>query len=590
MPPRKKQLVLSEEEKQEIIKRRHELVDKMNEKLPSGMKLEYDDEGLNEKLNDPSTVIAYRVGLGATARKIMQDAQLQILKAKYPSNFQTYGFKIERYFKTENTKEAREYNETLYENYIEDPEAFMNKAFTDLVQFNPNELYNCGNDKGKIADYYYRYFEQCENASALSNYISNNPNVVEDVKEKKGNILAITNALKYPVEMCKTIDSTDFLACPDLTKEQAEKFNLDDQLDFSQSVNQKIKDAVEGEELAPSDYYDSIGLGDIIEEGNYQNIALEIEFTKTVQTGNTTSTTTVPFSEFLNNHDKEIQGVEYEVKQNPAPVFEREDFNYSLESINRASQKEFINEFGRRLNEKLGISGPYNPKVIEDKFKGNVFERLGGTTSEEYKALRDAIKDYSDPNSPYYMNYGHMREKAEAYIAHKEDQGYLTAGYLFNNDRDQRIGNGEGPMVHEGNIDPNEENRLRIAAERHQELQYFAQGKKAKDLSGTEFKRFCLAKAVIDMGKEMEEILDETLDQTIYQLGGVNDDENEHIDLFDVYENEMHDDVRPKVEYSESEKQAMADWRAARKDKDHEYKYSDEDEYSIEDDGESMDL
>lgn len=52
----------------------------------------------------------------------------------------------------------------------------------------------------------------------------------------------------------------------------------------------------------------------------------------------------------------------------------------------------------------------------------------------------------------------------------------------------------------------------------------------------------------------------------------------------------MHDDVRPKVEYSESEKQAMADWRAARKDKDHEYKYSDEDEYSIEDDGESMDL
>ena len=589
MPPRKKQLVLSEEEKQAIIKRRHELVDKMNEKLPNGMKLEYDDEGLNEKLNDPSTVIAYRVGLGATARKMMQDAQLQVLKAKYPSNFQTYGFKIERYFKTENTKEAREYNETLYENYVEDPEAFMNKAFTDLVQFNPNELYNCGNDKGKIADYYYRYFEQCENAYALSNYISNNPNVVEDVKEKKGNILAITNALKYPVEMCKTIDSTDFLACPDLTKEQAEKFNLDDQLDFSQSVNQKIKDAVEGEELAPSDYYDSIGLGDIIEEGNYQNIALEIEFTKSVQTGNTNSTTTVPFSEFLNNKDKEIQGVEYEVKQNPAPVFEREDCNYSLESINRASQKEFINEFGRRLNEKLGISGPYNPKVIEDKFKGNVFERLGGTTSEEYKALRDAIKDYSDPNSPYYMNYGHMREKAEAYIAHKEDQGYLTAGYLFNNDIDKRV-DGDGPRVYEGNIDPREENRLRIAAERHQELQYFAQGKKAKDLSGTEFKRFCLAKAVIDMGKEMEEIRDETLGQTIYQLGGVNDDENEHIDLFDVYENEMDDDVQPKVEYSESEKQAMADWHAARKDKDHEYKYSDEDEYSVEDDGESMDL
>ena len=588
MPPRKTQLILTEKEKQEIIKRHHELVDKMNEKLPDELKLEYDDEGLNEKLEDPSTVIAYRVGLGATARKMMQDAQLQVLKAKYPSNFETYGFKIERYFKTDNTKEAREYNETLYENYVEDPEAFMNRAFTDLVQFNPGELYDCGNDKGKIADYYYRYFEQCENAYALSNYISNNPNVVDSVKEKKGNILAITNALKYPVEMCKTIDSTDFLACPDLTKKQAEKFNLNDQLDFSASVNQKIKDAVEGEELAPSDYYDSLGLGDIIQGGDYQNIALEIEFTKTVQTGGTTSTTTVPFSEFLNNKDKEVQGVEYEVKQNPAPVFEREDCNYSLCSISKTAQKEFFDEFGRRFNEKLGISGSYNPKKIEDKFKGNVFERLGGTTSQEYKELRDAIKDYSDPNSPYYMNYGHMREKAEAYIAHKEDQGYLTAAYLVKFDRDIRV-DGEGPRVYEGNIDPNEENRLRIAAERHQELQYFADGKKAKELSGTEFKRFCLAKAVIDMGDEMEEIRDQTIDQTFNQLGGVND-ENEHIDLFDVYEDEKDNNIQPKVKYSESEKQAMADWRAVRKDKDHEYKYSAEGDDSLEEDEESIEL
>ena len=223
MPPATKQVGLTKNEKQVIIKRHHELVDKMNEKLPDELKLQYDDNGLKEKLVDPSEVVAYRASLEINAKKMMQDATLQQLKAKHPSNFENYGFKIERYFRTDNTKEAREFNETLYTNYIADPDAFMNMAFSSLVCFNPMAIYDCEDDKGKLAEYYYNNFEECENAMALSNYLSNNPNIAESIKAKKTSILAITNALKYPVEMCKNITNADYLACPELSKEQAIK-------------------------------------------------------------------------------------------------------------------------------------------------------------------------------------------------------------------------------------------------------------------------------------------------------------------------------------------------------------------------------
>ncbi|MBE6134042.1 MAG: hypothetical protein E7178_05180 [Erysipelotrichaceae bacterium] len=570
MPPVVKQVGLTKSEKQVIIKRHHELVDKMNEKLPDELKLQYDDNGLKEKFADPSEVVAYRASLGINAKKMMQDATLQQLKAKHPSNFENYGFKIERYFRTDNTKEAREFNEKLYTNYIADPDAFMNMAFSSLVCFNPMEIYECEDDKGKLAEYYYNHFEECENAMALSNYLSNNPNIAESIKAKKTSILAITNALKYPVEMCKNITNADYLACPELSKEQAEKFNLNDQLEFTDIVNQKIKDAVDGGDIAPTEYYDSLGIGEIIEEGNYYALALEIEFTKSVQVGDTTSTTAVSPSEFINNKGHEAAGVEYEVVHHPRGNLN--DHEFALDAVSTVSQEKFFEEFGSRLNEKLGISGSYSAKKIEDKYKGNIFERLGGTTSEQYKALRDAIKDFSDPNSPHFMNYSYMKEKAEAYIAHKEDQGYLTAGYLYEPVSTSMEANGGVPMTDE------EIYRHMVAAERHQELQLFAEGKKAKELTGTEFKRFCLAKSIIDMGKEIQEVYNETIGQSIYQLGGVNRPV-EYTDFFSLYDQEP-----------EEPDNVIEEELANNANKKEKNKVKDDAELSIEDDEESMKL
>lgn len=569
MPPKSNQISLTEREKQSIIKRHHELVDKMNEKLPNELKLQYDDNGLKEKFNDPSEVIAYRASLEINAKKMMQDATLQELKGKYPSNFNNYGFKIERYFRTDNTKEAREFNEKLYENYIADPDAFMNNAFSSLVCFNPLGIYDCEDDKGKLAEYYYNHLQECENAMALSNYLSNNPNLTESIKAKKSSILAITNALKYPVEMCKNINNVDYLACPELSKEQAKKFNLNDQLEFTDIVNQKIKETVDGEDLAPTEYYDSLGIGEIIQESNYYALALEIEFTKSIQVGNESSTTTVSPSEFINNKGHEPQGVAYEVVHHPRP--DLADHEFALDAVSTVSQEKFFEEFGSRLNEKLGISGSYSAKKIEDKYKGNVFERLGGTTSDEYKALRDAIKGFSDPNSPYFMNYSHMQEKAEAYIAHKESQGYLTAGYLYEPVSDSIEANGV-PMTDE------EIYRRKIAAERHQELQLFAEGKKARELTGTEFKRFCLAKSIIDMGKEIQQVYNETIGQSVYSLGEVSE-KHEYTDFFNLYDQEI-DEPQNEIEDSMVENiNEIEDSKA-----------KDDDEPSIDDDEDSIEL
>jgi len=103
-----------------------------------------------------------------------------------------------------------------------------------------------------------------------------------------------------------------------------------------------------------------------------------------------------------------------------------------------------------------------------------------------------------------------MAEKAEDYLDHKEEQGYITAGVRFDwegNDVDQN---------------PQEAYRLMIAAERHQELNYHAKGIKAKELSGTSLKRSQLAQAIIHLKSKISNITMDTLGKTVEEMAETN--------------------------------------------------------------------
>ena len=53
-------------------------------------------------------------------------------------------------FKTSGSTEDNEYNEKLYKEYQKDPERIFYQRYKKVMEFNPQELINIGNDKQKL--------------------------------------------------------------------------------------------------------------------------------------------------------------------------------------------------------------------------------------------------------------------------------------------------------------------------------------------------------------------------------------------------------------------------------------------------------
>ena len=520
MPVNNRQLLLSKEEKEQIINRYYEIIDSMNAKLPNDKQIKPDVKSLLERFDDPNEIIPYRIGLRLNETRVRQDAALQELKQKHPQTVNDYGFKIQRYFLPQDSKDAKEYNEKIYTSFLKDPEKFMNHTFSELVNFNPEYFYDHSDDKGVLADYYYGNFAMVENAPALSNYIKNNPNVLPEIKEKKNTIVALTNGLNYLPGMTKKVTSIDYLACPKLTKEQAEALGEAYAMDSSNDIANKVHDLADKESpLPPKEYYKNLGLDKFLDKNSIDSLGLKINFVKSADIGGKPVNTEVSIAEFAQHKDDKEGDVRYEIKLDEK---ELNDFDYN--TVTTTARQNVVKEFGKRLYEELDIKGTYDAKKLEDKFKGNIFERMRGTTSEEYKELIQAIKDYSDPKSPNYLNYDNMVDKAEDYLDHKEEQGYITAGIRFDweaNDVDQN---------------PNEAFRLMVAAERHQELNYYANGIKAKELSGTSLQRSKLAQAIIDLGREKEKFETKAIGNSIEDIAETEKKAPKVYDLLDILE------------------------------------------------------
>lgn len=498
----RRQILLSQKEKEQVINRYRELVEQMNAKLPKDQQIKYDVKSIIAKCDDPNEIIPYRAGMNLNNKRAKQDAAFEDLKRKYPYTVKNdYGFKIQRYFAEKDTEDAKKYNEQIYQAFLKDPEKFMNHTFSKLVHFNPNDIYD--SDKADLADYHYRQFAMVENAPALGNYLKNNPDVLPEIKEKAKNITTFAKGLDYLPAMSKKVSSIDYLACPKLTQQQAQILGDAFAVDSSNDVANIIHDLSDKEKpLPPKEYYKSIGLDKFLDENNVDSPALAVDFVKTTEIGGQPVNTNVPLTEFVQHKDDAPGNVNYEVV-----VDEEKEFDFVEEhSITNSERQRLFDEFGKALYEELGMKGKYDVNKLEDKFKGNVFERMGGTTSDEYKELIQAIKDYSDPKSENYLNYDNMVEKAEDYLDHKEEQGYITAGVKFDwegNDVDQN---------------PQEAYRLMIAAARHQELNYHAKGIKAKELSGTSLKRSQLAQAIINVKRKISNITMDTLGKTVEEM------------------------------------------------------------------------
>ena len=481
MPP-KINPILSEKEKEQIIKRYHELVKEMNADLPSNIQIRENEKDLLKRINNPSEVTAYRIALEANAKRITQDRLLKDLKNKYPNDVQTYGFEIARSFKVEDTPEAKAYNDSLYRAYIANPDKVAFARYSKVLNFDPKELLKLKDNKGAIAEFYRNNPTLCEDALTIGKFIQNNPNVLDEAKENRNAIDMMGTALGYPATLCNAT-TYDALACPDLTREQGKALSLNYLLHASPDINVAVDiAALRKIDASPAELFEEMEIREHIENPNNKDMMFRIEPIKYTFEQKTddinlddikydplTHTAPCSLDEYLYNKDNPEIGNAYGVDiKERVPSFE-------IKTFTEGTRKEVAQEWGRRLFRKIGLQGEINDKTLENKYKGNIFERIGNKTSREYKNLLQAMKDYHDPHSDNYLNDNHLNSRAQAYINHKFSQGYVAPGADV--------------------------------------------GENQKALDGISLDRFNLAISVLELSKEKNDILKTVTNNAVNQLG-----------------------------------------------------------------------
>ena len=412
---------ISEQEKQEILARHHQLVDQMNTTL--GGALKYEDEAILKRLNDPKEVALYR-----TAQQIKRDEELRQrkfaeLEKKYGRNTiedNPMSRTIVHSLKTEDTLLAKRFNERLYQDYISNPNRIVYYEYNKLFNFNPKELYDCGEDQAKMVEFYQKHTALCENGFNISHALGK-----ADVDSKVGDSLKsmkkLAEGLNDAGNAAKMAAGIEHFATPKLTQEQTLQLVMGSNeimrepsecllLNITSQLP-KDPDYVPAHEML--ERFKSIGIN--IDDKNFY-----VKYKAVQNDPRTNKPTQVSFDEYFKQQSLDSNVI------HPDVDLQQRDENelFSLRCVTNEVKQEYCAEFEKRMALQIGQIR-YNVEEIADRNKGGIWERyIRHSTSRQYKEFIGALKDYNNPNSPNYLNKGHLRGKANAYLVHKADQGY----------------------------------------------------------------------------------------------------------------------------------------------------------------------
>ena len=153
---------LTAEEKEEARRRYSEYVDKINAYFASVNKpLLNKEQGLKDlevSFNDEEKVAKYRLSKEIDETEKKQKEILKQLEEKYKGiavhdekNYLARGIKF--MMKTDGSKESEKYNEDLVKAYYKNPEDFAHNTLKELINYNPKELLEIGNDEIKQLEF-----------------------------------------------------------------------------------------------------------------------------------------------------------------------------------------------------------------------------------------------------------------------------------------------------------------------------------------------------------------------------------------------------------------------------------------------------
>lgn len=409
---------ITKQEKESIIQRHKLLVDEFNSYLPKDKQLSYDDK-LEEKLEDPA-VVKYYLTLRDLRAKLETQRDIQTeLSAKYP--IPDKKLTLPRTFvyglNPAGNDVSKMYNDKLYKSYQEDPEKVFYQRVHKVLSFNPQKLYDIIDDKQKLVEFYLENQELCEDAYAILSIVTNadvkvNPALRENIsKISKG-----FEILAYPANLAKMECGAKNLVFPELTKEQAEiimeknpTFLLEG-APYKLQFNNLLTEF--DEQKATKEYLEKfVNAGLKFEDGfftKYKAQQLLPGATQPVEISLEAGLDSI-------NGVKPLDGQISIVPREPNEVYEMNKVN---DTFNREYLKIWQKNFSKNYDNKS-----FNLDGLIDKNKGNFVERWLGKTSPEYTAFVEALRDFNDPKSPNYLNKELLKQRGNAYIDHKAEQG-----------------------------------------------------------------------------------------------------------------------------------------------------------------------
>ena len=314
--------------------------------------------------------------------------------------------------KTENTEQAKEYNENLYREYQSDPDKVFYKRYKEVLEFNPQKLLNALDDKQKLADFYLENQTVCDDAFVYDSAISNKYfDINKDLQKSASGMSKTIESLNIAKKVCDA-DMVDYFSFPKMTSEQYNMVMAGNpskymtkgaplQPKFNQFVAPAKPEEVKAEFQAIKNHGLILGKGFFL---RYK--ALEHD-------DKTNTTKEIPIEDAVKNY-----------KSNGNITIEERSRNeiFNLRRINDTYDREYMNiwqeKFAKNYKDK-----PFDFDEIKEANKGGKFERLFNRTSKEYQEFIRTLGEYNNPESPNYMNKELLKETAQAYFDYKTERG-----------------------------------------------------------------------------------------------------------------------------------------------------------------------
>ena len=412
MPDKLKYKPFSKEEKEYILKRHKELVDNMNKYLPAEQRLSY-DQNLEKSLDDQKLVGQYRI---AQEIKEVQNKQAQALKdlqarfGKTTHDPDPMSRTIVYALNPKDTPEAKEYNERIYKDYLNDPNKVIYLRYKKFLEFNPKQICDLKDDKLKLAEFYRDNYPLCDEAFAFTSVI-NRSNLTPALDGALKSIASPIETLGYPQLAMQSAYDLDFFACPNLNLQQADIImNNDYELlgnakpGLFNTLNYQVqKSTME----SPASYF-----------GKFTENKQRFEDSYFVN--HRPEQVTID-----NNGQPVISEAKYDQIFNKEPgqfrISERsEDDKFEIRCMNKSFQREYLYNFQNQINNQLNRTSNFDIDRILKERQGGFWERrIRHSTSQEYKNFEKAFRDYNDPNSPDYCRGDKLKVATDAYLDHK---------------------------------------------------------------------------------------------------------------------------------------------------------------------------